>query len=129
MAGGRRGLVAPQNTFLENIIRRSSQQRKLYFFFWSCFSGKAGPEKSRKQDKKCKSDVKNPSHSHITFHFLYFLDFSRPDFKKNVIFEKEKFFPLGVPSLNNDLLFVLWYQNDIYRLSILSYCLKIGFNV
>ena len=29
MAGGRRGLVAPQNTFLENIIRRSSQQRKI----------------------------------------------------------------------------------------------------
>lgn len=28
MPGGRRGLVAPQNTFLENIIRRSSQQRK-----------------------------------------------------------------------------------------------------
>lgn len=26
MPGGRRGLVAPQNTFLENIIRRSSQQ-------------------------------------------------------------------------------------------------------
>ncbi|KAK2503921.1 hypothetical protein MC885_007838, partial [Smutsia gigantea] len=24
MAGGRRGLVAPQNTFLENIVRRSS---------------------------------------------------------------------------------------------------------
>ena len=30
MTGGRRGLVAPQNTFLENIIRRSSQQRKRY---------------------------------------------------------------------------------------------------
>ena len=28
MPGGRRGLVAPQNTFLENIIRRCSQQRK-----------------------------------------------------------------------------------------------------
>lgn len=28
MPGGRRGLVAPQNTFLENIIRRSNQQRK-----------------------------------------------------------------------------------------------------
>lgn len=28
MPGGRRGLVAPQNTFLENIIRRSSSQRK-----------------------------------------------------------------------------------------------------
>ncbi|XP_072158548.1 potassium voltage-gated channel protein eag isoform X4 [Bemisia tabaci] len=27
MPGGRRGLVAPQNTFLENIIRRSSSQR------------------------------------------------------------------------------------------------------
>jgi len=26
MAGGRRGLVAPQNTFLENIIRRSQSQ-------------------------------------------------------------------------------------------------------
>lgn len=26
MPGGRRGLVAPQNTFLENIIRRSSSQ-------------------------------------------------------------------------------------------------------
>lgn len=24
MAGGRRGLVAPQNTFLENIVRRSN---------------------------------------------------------------------------------------------------------
>lgn len=29
MPGGRRGLVAPQNTFLENIIRRSSSQREL----------------------------------------------------------------------------------------------------
>jgi hypothetical protein len=28
MPGGRRGLVAPQNTFLENIIRRCSQQRE-----------------------------------------------------------------------------------------------------
>lgn len=28
MPGGRRGLVAPQNTFLENIIRRSNSQRK-----------------------------------------------------------------------------------------------------
>ncbi|KAH9632819.1 hypothetical protein HF086_016300 [Spodoptera exigua] len=28
MPGGRRGLVAPQNTFLENIIRRSSSQRE-----------------------------------------------------------------------------------------------------
>lgn len=27
MAGGRRGLVAPQNTFLENIVRRSSGKR------------------------------------------------------------------------------------------------------
>ena len=35
MAGGRRGLVAPQNTFLENIIRRSSQQRKIQ---WSSFT-------------------------------------------------------------------------------------------
>jgi len=36
MPGGRRGLVAPQNTFLENIIRRSNSQRKclvLVFFF------------------------------------------------------------------------------------------------
>ena len=30
MPGGRRGLVAPQNTFLENIIKRSNQQRKYY---------------------------------------------------------------------------------------------------
>lgn len=28
MPGGRRGLVAPQNTFLENIIRRSNSQRE-----------------------------------------------------------------------------------------------------
>ncbi len=28
MPGTRRGLVAPQNTFLENIIRRSNGQRK-----------------------------------------------------------------------------------------------------
>jgi hypothetical protein len=28
MPAGRRGLVAPQNTFLDSIIRRSSQQRK-----------------------------------------------------------------------------------------------------
>ena len=28
MPGARRGLVAPQNTFLENIIRRFSGQRK-----------------------------------------------------------------------------------------------------
>nr|KAF6397018.1 hypothetical protein HJG63_009695 [Rousettus aegyptiacus] len=27
MAGGRRGLVAPQNTFLENIVRRSNGLR------------------------------------------------------------------------------------------------------
>lgn len=38
MPGGRRGLVAPQNTFLENIIRRSNSQRKylnisIYLFF------------------------------------------------------------------------------------------------
>ncbi|KAH0554333.1 hypothetical protein KQX54_009537 [Cotesia glomerata] len=33
MPGGRRGLVAPQNTFLENIIRRSSSQRK-----YSCYA-------------------------------------------------------------------------------------------
>lgn len=32
MPGGRRGLVAPQNTFLENIIRRSNSQRKYFFF-------------------------------------------------------------------------------------------------
>ena len=32
MAGGRRGLVAPQNTFLENIIRRSQSQRKILGF-------------------------------------------------------------------------------------------------
>ena len=31
MPGGRRGLVAPQNTFLENIIRRCSQQREFIF--------------------------------------------------------------------------------------------------
>lgn len=31
MPGGRRGLVAPQNTFLENIIRRSNSQRKKFF--------------------------------------------------------------------------------------------------
>lgn len=30
MPGGRRGLVAPQNTFLENIIRRSNSQRKYH---------------------------------------------------------------------------------------------------
>ena len=54
MAGGRRGLVAPQNTFLENIIRRSSQQRKLYFRFFSgrALSGKADPEKSRKEGQE-----------------------------------------------------------------------------
>ena len=33
MPGGRRGLVAPQNTFLENIIRRCSQQRELISIF------------------------------------------------------------------------------------------------
>lgn len=34
MPGGRRGLVAPQNTFLENIIRRSNSQREyLQFLF------------------------------------------------------------------------------------------------
>lgn len=36
MPGGRRGLVAPQNTFLENIIRRSNSQRK-YIRFSSLF--------------------------------------------------------------------------------------------
>ena len=30
MPGTRRGLVAPQNTFLENIIRRSNGQRKYF---------------------------------------------------------------------------------------------------
>lgn len=39
MPGGRRGLVAPQNTFLENIIRRSNSQRKYirfsHFVFFS----------------------------------------------------------------------------------------------
>uniref|UniRef100_A0A2S2NHP9 Potassium voltage-gated channel protein eag n=1 Tax=Schizaphis graminum TaxID=13262 RepID=A0A2S2NHP9_SCHGA len=30
MPGGRRGLVAPQNTFLENIIRRSSSQHSSF---------------------------------------------------------------------------------------------------
>lgn len=38
MPGGRRGLVAPQNTFLENIIRRSNSQRKyIRFSFLSFF--------------------------------------------------------------------------------------------
>lgn len=32
MAGGRRGLVAPQNTFLENIIRRSNSQREFFCY-------------------------------------------------------------------------------------------------
>ena len=35
MPGGRRGLVAPQNTFLENIIRRSNSQREFLFQFVS----------------------------------------------------------------------------------------------
>lgn len=35
MPGGRRGLVAPQNTFLENIIRRSNSQRKYNIFFFT----------------------------------------------------------------------------------------------
>lgn len=30
MAGGRRGLVAPQNTFLENIVRRSNGKTHLH---------------------------------------------------------------------------------------------------
>lgn len=30
MAGGRRGLVAPQNTFLENIVRRSNGKNCLW---------------------------------------------------------------------------------------------------
>lgn len=29
MAGGRKGLVAPQNTFLENIVRRSNGKRSV----------------------------------------------------------------------------------------------------
>lgn len=29
MPGGKRGLVAPQNTFLENIVRRSSGRSRL----------------------------------------------------------------------------------------------------
>ena len=37
MPGGRRGLVAPQNTFLENIIRRSSSQRKYWRNYISWF--------------------------------------------------------------------------------------------
>lgn len=43
MPGGRRGLVAPQNTFLENIIRRSSSQRQ-YFSFLNCKGGKQAYE-------------------------------------------------------------------------------------
>jgi hypothetical protein len=31
MPGTRRGLVAPQNTFLENIVRRCNGSRKLIF--------------------------------------------------------------------------------------------------
>lgn len=38
MPGGRRGLVAPQNTFLENIIRRSNSQRKYNIFFHRSFN-------------------------------------------------------------------------------------------
>lgn len=41
MPGGRRGLVAPQNTFLENIIRRSNSQRKYTRF--SSFSHFSAP--------------------------------------------------------------------------------------
>lgn len=37
MPGGRRGLVAPQNTFLENIIRRSNSQRKYFLFYFRPF--------------------------------------------------------------------------------------------
>jgi hypothetical protein len=33
MPGTRRGLVAPQNNFLESIIRRCNGSRKLKFFF------------------------------------------------------------------------------------------------
>lgn len=40
MPGGRRGLVAPQNTFLENIIRRSNSQRKCYFLMKRAFQFK-----------------------------------------------------------------------------------------
>lgn len=47
MAGGRRGLVAPQNTFLENIVRRSNGKNCLwisvtqagfdfFFFLYEC---------------------------------------------------------------------------------------------
>ncbi|CAG0879663.1 unnamed protein product, partial [Darwinula stevensoni] len=36
MPTGRRGLVAPQNTFLENIIRRSNSLRRIVHFRAQC---------------------------------------------------------------------------------------------
>lgn len=33
MPGGRRGMVVPQNTFLENIVRRSNGLRKYKVIF------------------------------------------------------------------------------------------------
>lgn len=39
MAGGRRGLVAPQNTFLENIVRRSNGKTSgLFYFTYEAYS-------------------------------------------------------------------------------------------
>lgn len=38
MAGGRRGLVAPQNTFLENIVRRSNGKRCIWISVPQAFS-------------------------------------------------------------------------------------------
>lgn len=42
MAGGRRGLVAPQNTFLENIVRRSNGKRCIWISVSQvfCFNGR-----------------------------------------------------------------------------------------
>ncbi|XP_077013761.1 voltage-gated delayed rectifier potassium channel KCNH1-like [Tamandua tetradactyla] len=37
MAGGRRGLVAPQNTFLENIVRRSNGKRCIHISLTQAF--------------------------------------------------------------------------------------------
>lgn len=51
MPGGRRGLVAPQNTFLENIIRRSNSQRKYKLFVYACLLI-LEPEVSKKK-KNC----------------------------------------------------------------------------
>lgn len=42
MPGARRGLVAPQNTFLENIIRRSNGQRKCLNLILVCNGGMWG---------------------------------------------------------------------------------------